>query len=117
MNILEFTAVQTVGEEYISILPLVSVQQRKVPRFTRRLIFIFLFTVAPFLAEKILERIKTNLETSLIASETRHLDRKQRNLRKTLLSLVFSIRLPVQDQSFVVIFIVQIKKISCIIYS
>uniref|UniRef100_A0A0R3RPD3 tryptophan--tRNA ligase n=1 Tax=Elaeophora elaphi TaxID=1147741 RepID=A0A0R3RPD3_9BILA len=86
------SAVQTVGEEYVALLPLVSVRQRKVPLFTRRSIFILFFTVVPFLTEKFLERIGKDLENSLIANETLLFDRKQRNLRKTLLSLVASIR-------------------------
>ncbi|EJW87983.1 hypothetical protein WUBG_01106 [Wuchereria bancrofti] len=63
------SAVQTVGEEYIALLPLVSVRQRKVPAFTRH-----------------------NLRDSLIASETRFFDGKRRNLRKILLNLVVLIR-------------------------
>ncbi|VDM07846.1 unnamed protein product [Wuchereria bancrofti] len=86
------SAVQTVGEEYIALLPLVSVRQRKVPAFTRRLIFILSFAVAPFLVEKVLERIEDNLRDSLIASETRFFDGKRRNLRKILLNLVVLIR-------------------------
>ncbi|KAL4002825.1 tryptophan--tRNA ligase [Acanthocheilonema viteae] len=86
------SAVQTVGEEYIAILPLLSARQRKVPRFTRRLIFILLFTVAPFLIEKVLEIIQKKLENSLSANETIFFDKKQRNLHETLLSLVVSVR-------------------------
>lgn len=95
-----FIAVQTVGEEYIALLPLVSARQRKVPRFSRRLIFVFFFTVAPFLVEKILGRIKRNLENSL-ANGTLLFDKKQRNLRETLLSLVVAIRSSIQDHLFV----------------
>ncbi|VIO91829.1 Uncharacterized protein BM_BM724 [Brugia malayi] len=86
------SAVQTIGEEYIALLPLVSVRQRKVPAFTRRLIFILSFAVAPFVIEKFLERIENNLRGSLIANETRFFGWKRGNLRKTLFNLVVLIR-------------------------
>ncbi|EJD75990.1 tryptophanyl-tRNA synthetase [Loa loa] len=86
------SAVQTVGEEYTALLPLVSVRQHKVPVFTRRLIFILSFSVAPLLIEKILEKIEGSLKNSLTTNETLFFDRKQRNLRKTLLNSVISIR-------------------------
>uniref|UniRef100_A0A8R1TZC9 tryptophan--tRNA ligase n=1 Tax=Onchocerca volvulus TaxID=6282 RepID=A0A8R1TZC9_ONCVO len=86
------SAVQTVGEEYVALVPLVSGQQRKLPFFTRRLFFVFSFAVAPFLIEEILKRIEGNLKDSLIASETLFFNRKQRNFRKTLLNLITSIR-------------------------
>ncbi|MCP9259308.1 Tryptophan--tRNA ligase, mitochondrial [Dirofilaria immitis] len=86
------SAVQTIGEEYIALLPLVTVQQRKVPFFTRRLIFVLSFALAPLLIEKILDGIIRNLDDSLIANETRFFGRKQRNLRKTLLNVIILIR-------------------------
>lgn len=96
----KFIAVQTVGEEYVALLSLVPDRQRGVPVFIRRLIFIFFFAVAPLLIKKFLQKVEESLKNSLTTNETSFFDRKQRNLRQRLLSLVIWIRSHIRVQLF-----------------
>ncbi|VDN03534.1 unnamed protein product [Thelazia callipaeda] len=72
--------IQTVGEEYVSIVPLVLTKDYKIPSFTCRLVFVLIHAVVPFLTEKLFGKIEQNLDKLLVSGEAQ-LARRHKKLR------------------------------------